>query len=113
MNAPQPQLSLCMIARDAEPSLGRALDSARPFVDEIVVVDTGSRDATKCIAAERGARVCDFPWCDNFSAARNYSLAQATGDWIFWMDATDDPRRIMPAAAANWPAARAGRWPPP
>ena len=90
-------LSLCMIARDAEKSLGAALASARPFMDEIIVVDTGSRDATKQIAEKHGARVFDFPWCDSFAAARNYSLDQATGDWIFWMDADD----VLPAASGQ------------
>src|SRR5207244_8503320 len=82
-------LSLCMIVRDAERSLAAALDSARPFVDEIIVIDTGSTDGTRKIAEDRGARVFDFVWRDDFSAARNYSLEQATGDWIFWMDADD------------------------
>lgn len=78
-----------MIVRNAERSLAAALASARPFVDEMVVVDTGSTDGTRQIAEQEGARVFDFPWCDSFSAARNHSLAQATGDWIFWMDADD------------------------
>jgi len=85
----QPTLSLCMIVRDAERSLAKALASARPFVDEIVVVDTGSVDGTRGIAQEHGARLFEFAWCDDFSAARNHSLSQATGDWIFWMDADD------------------------
>ena len=59
------------------------------MVNEIVVVDTGSTDQTKSIAARFGARVFDFPWVDSFSAARNESLRHATGDWIFWMDADD------------------------
>src|SRR5437867_1951318 len=87
--AQHPTLSVCMIVRDAERSLAAALQSARPFVDEMVVVDTGSVDATRRIAEEHGARLFDFAWCDDFSAARNYSLDQATGDWIFWMDADD------------------------
>lgn len=82
-------LSLCMIVRDAERSLAAALDSARPYVDEIVVVDTGSVDGSRKIAQQHGGQVVDFAWCDDFSAARNHSLAHATGDWIFWMDADD------------------------
>jgi glycosyltransferase involved in cell wall biosynthesis len=86
-----------MIVRDAARSLRQALASAQPFMDEMVVVDTGSTDGTRQIAQEMGARVVDFAWCDDFSAARNYSLAQATGDWIFWMDADD----ILPTASGQ------------
>ena len=85
--AQNPTLSLCMIVRDAERSLAPALASARPFVDEIVVVDTGSRDGTRDVAREFSARLFEFAWCDDFSAARNHSLEQATGDWILWLDA--------------------------
>lgn len=81
-----PLLSLCMIARDNERTLRDALASARPWVDEIVVVDTGSVDQTPSIAAEFGARVKHFPWCDDFAAARNQSLGYAIGQWLFWMD---------------------------
>ena len=84
-----PQLSLCMIARDNERTIGAALEVIRRFVDEIVVVDTGSKDRTPEIAASLGARVFQFPWCDDFSAARNESIRHALGQWIFWMD-TDD-----------------------
>jgi hypothetical protein len=103
-----------MIVRDAERSLAAALASARPFMDEIIVVDTGSRDATRRVAAEHGARLFDFPWCDDFSAARNHSLEQATSDWIFWMDADD----VLPQASGrelrrviqSCPAADAAFW---
>lgn len=78
-----------MIARDNEPTIGAALESAKPWVDEIIVVDTGSTDQTPNIAKQYGARVEHFEWCDDFAAARNESLKYATGQWIFWMD-TDD-----------------------
>lgn len=84
-----PLVSLCMIARDNELTIREALATARPWVDEIIVVDTGSIDQTPSIAAEFGARIEHFPWCDDFAAARNQSLGYATGQWIFWMD-TDD-----------------------
>ena len=84
-----PRLSLCMIARDEEANIARCLESIRPWVDEMIVVDTGSRDGTPEIARECGARVEHFAWCDDFSAARNESLKYATGDWVFWMDADD------------------------
>jgi hypothetical protein len=89
MSHSQPTLSLCMIVRDAERSLGQALASARPYVDEMVIVETGSRDGTRDLVRQFGAQLFEFVWCDDFSAARNYSLEQATGDWILWIDADD------------------------
>src|SRR5262249_13014770 len=59
------------------------------LVDEIVVVDTGSTDRTREAATHFGARVYEFPWCDNFAAARNESLRHASGDWILSLDAED------------------------
>ncbi len=85
----RPRLSLCMIVRDEEKRLGRCLDSVAGLVDEIVVVDTGSRDGTRALAQQYGARLADFAWCDDFAAARNRSLELATGDWIMWLDADD------------------------
>jgi O-antigen biosynthesis protein len=82
-------LSLCMIVRDAARTLPAALESIRPYVDEMVVVDTGSADDTAAIAERFGARVLRFAWCDDFAAARNTSLAAARGEWLFWMDADD------------------------
>lgn len=86
----RPRLSLCMIVRDAERTIARALASVRPFVDELIVVDTGSSDRTRALAMQGGAQVFNFRWCDDFSAARNCSLERATGDWILWMDADDE-----------------------
>ena len=83
------RLTLCMIVRDEEQRLGRCLDSVQGLVDEIVVVDTGSVDGTVALAESYGARMGSFSWCDNWSLARNVSLALATGDWILWLDADD------------------------
>ena len=69
--------------------LGDCLTSLKGHVDEIVVVDTGSRDRTREIARAHGARLYEIPWPNDFAAARNYSLDQATGDWILWVDADD------------------------
>lgn len=81
--------SLTMIVRDEERNLPRCLDSVRGLFDEIIVVDTGSVDRTREIAASFGARVVDFTWVDDFSAARNAALDHATGDYAFWLDADD------------------------
>lgn len=82
-------VSLCMIVRDEEAVLDRCLDSVVGLFDEIIVTDTGSRDATVRIAAGHGARVHHFTWCDDFAAARNASFSHATSDFLFWMDADD------------------------
>lgn len=87
--ADRPTLSLCMIVRDEARLLGDCLRRARDFVDEIVVVDTGSSDATRSIAAQFTERVYDFNWNDDFAAARNHALAQARGDWIVVLDADE------------------------
>ena len=81
--------SLCMIARDSASTLKRSLASVRRWIDDIVVVDTGSVDETPQIAAGLGARVFSFPWCDDFSAARNESIRHACGEWIFWLDSDE------------------------
>ena len=82
-------LSLCLIVRDEEHTLGRCLDSMAGIADEIIVLDTGSVDATKSVAIEHGARVFDFTWIDDFAAARNASFAHAEMDYIMWLDADD------------------------
>ena len=82
-------ISLCMIVRNNENTIQPCLESIRPWVDEMIVVDTGSTDRTPEIARKLGAKVSFFPWCDDFSAARNASLEQAVGEWIFWMDSDD------------------------
>jgi tetratricopeptide (TPR) repeat protein len=83
------KLSLAMIVRNEAAHLGHCLDSVRGLVDELVVVDTGSSDDTVAIARERGAAVSVFPWIGDFSAARNASLAQVTGDWVLVLDADE------------------------
>lgn len=99
------RLSLCMIVRDEERMLHGALESVRGLVDEMVVVDTGSRDRTVEIAERAGARVFHFPWNDDFAAARNVSLEHATGEWVLVWDA--DNR--LPAGAAEKIRARVER----
>jgi glycosyltransferase involved in cell wall biosynthesis/Flp pilus assembly protein TadD len=83
------RLSLCIIVKDGADDLDRCLQSTAAAVDEIIVVDTGSTDASVEVARRHGARVSHFDWCDDFAAARNASLELATGEWILWMDADD------------------------
>ncbi len=82
-------ISLCMIVKNEEAVLERCLRSASPVVDEIIVVDTGSDDTTKEIARQFTEKVYDFPWIDDFSAARNFSFSKAEMDYCFWLDADD------------------------
>ncbi len=92
-----PTLSVCMIAKDEEEYIGKALDSVLPVADEIIVVDTGSEDRTTEIAEQKGAKVYHHRWRDDFSEARNESLKYAQGDYIFWLDADEyvDRRSII------------------
>ncbi len=92
------RISLCLIARNEERFLARCLDSVRGIVDEIVLVDTGSTDRTMEIAARYGAKVIQYPWADDFAAARNISLEHATGDWALWLDADEE---IAPESAGK------------
>ncbi len=85
----RPRLSLCMIVRDSARTLAACLESVRPWVDEMVIVDTGSVDDTPRLVESFGGRLFHFPWCDDFSAARNESLRHARGEWLFWMDSDD------------------------
>ena len=82
-------ISLCMIVKNEEDVLARCLDSAAELVDEIVIVDTGSTDRTREIAARYTDKIFDFPWQDDFAAARNESFSHATMDYCLWLDADD------------------------
>src|SRR5579862_5469731 len=82
-------VAAAMIVRDEARFLPDCLASLQHKVDEIVVVDTGSRDATARIAADAGARVLHFPWSDDFAAARNRGLDEVTADWILYIDADE------------------------
>jgi tetratricopeptide (TPR) repeat protein len=100
-------LSLCMIVRDEEQMLPRCLAAAAPAVDEIIVVDTGSTDATVEIAKSFGARVIEQPWTGSFSEARNVSFDAATGDWIMYLDADEvlveeDVAKLRAVTSRTW-----------
>lgn len=82
-------ISLCMIVKNEEAVLGRCLESAADLVDEIIIVDTGSTDGTKEVARRFTDKLFDFPWADDFSAARNFSFDRASGGYCMWLDADD------------------------
>ncbi|MDR0926946.1 MAG: glycosyltransferase [Ignavibacteria bacterium] len=83
------KLSICIIAKNEEQMLGDCLASVRSIASEIILVDTGSTDKTKAIAQQYGCKIYDFPWINDFAAARNESLKYATGDWILVLDADE------------------------
>ena len=82
-------ISLCMIVKNEERILARCLDSVKDLVDEIVIVDTGSTDATKRIAAGYTDNIYDFAWTCDFSAARNFAFSKATKEYIYSADADE------------------------
>lgn len=84
-----PRVSVALIVRNEEPTLARCLRSVREAVDEIVVVDTGSTDATRTVARRFTDQVHEFAWCDDFAAARQFAFDRASGDWVAWLDADD------------------------
>ena len=87
---PQSQgLSVCMIVKNESANLADALDSFSSFADEIIVVDTGSSDNTKEIAARFTSRIYDFEWVDDFAAARNFAMSKAGKSYQLWVDADD------------------------
>ena len=101
------RLSLCMIVRDEEEMLPRTLEAISPAVDEIIIVDTGSTDATIEIAKSFGATVIEREWTGSFSDARNASLDAATGDWFLYLDAdevlvSDDVDRLRALLGQTW-----------
>jgi glycosyltransferase involved in cell wall biosynthesis len=83
-------LSVCLITRDEQDNLERALNSVKPVADEIIVTDTGSTDNTISVAESFDAKISRFDWCDDFSAARNFCFSQAACDWILWIDADEE-----------------------
>ena len=82
-------IALCMIVKNEERHLAKSLASVKKAVSEIVIVDTGSEDRTKDIAAVFGANLYTCEWSQDFSSARNLSVSKAKSDWIFILDADE------------------------
>lgn len=100
------KINLVMIVKNEERSLGKCLKAAKPLVDRMIIVDTGSEDATRAIAEEMGAEVFSFTWINDFSAARNYALDQSDGDWNLVLDADE---YVRPCGRRNLERALSGR----
>jgi glycosyltransferase involved in cell wall biosynthesis len=79
-------ISLCMIIKDEALVLDNFLRNIKPYVDEIIIVDTGSLDISKKIARKYTDKIYDFRWEDEFSKARNFSISKAKKEWILWLD---------------------------
>ena len=95
--------TICIIAKNEESNIERCLRSVQDFDCEILVVDTGSTDRTKEIAKQYAAKVLDFEWINDFSAARNFSLSHASYDWVLILDCDEwvqsaEPERFMELA---------------
>lgn len=82
-------ISLCMIVKNEEAVLSRVLEQMKDIADEIILVDTGSTDRTKNIARQYTDLVFDYPWKQDFSAARNFACSKASMDYWMWLDADD------------------------
>lgn len=83
------KISQCMIVKNEEHNIRRALSWGKSLMYEQIVVDTGSTDNTVAIAKEMGAKVYEIKWEDDFSKAKNYALEQASGEWIVFLDADE------------------------
>ncbi len=79
-------VSVCIIAKNEEKNIEKCLRAIHKHPFEIVVVDTGSTDRTKEIAARYADKLLDFTWVEDFSAARNFSIKEASNDWILVID---------------------------
>ncbi|MDR7278718.1 glycosyltransferase family 2 protein [Catenuloplanes atrovinosus] len=102
-------LSASMIVRDEARGIGAAVDAITPFVDEVVVYDTGSLDDTVAVARAHGARVIEGFWDEHFGDARNRAIAHCTGRWVLWVDADEiavgDPAVLRRRLSGPGPAA--------
>ena len=93
-------LAACYIVKNEAKELDRSIHSLRHAVEELVVVDTGSKDATVEIARSYGAKILSFPWQDHFAKARNFALEHVESPWVIFLDADEyfmHPKSIRPA----------------
>lgn len=82
-------LSVCIITKNNEKTIGRCISSVIGIAGEIIVVDSGSNDKTKSICSSLGAKIYDFQWKDNFSDAKNFAISKANGQWVLNLDADE------------------------
>ncbi|OUM94252.1 MAG: hypothetical protein BAA04_02325 [Firmicutes bacterium ZCTH02-B6] len=84
-----PSLTLCMIVRNEAESVADALESAAPYVDDMVIVDTGSSDETPAVVRRYTRRLYRIQWNDDFAVARNFAMEHVRTEWILWLDADE------------------------
>lgn len=95
------RVTFTLITRDEERNLPRALASVKELADEILVVDSGSRDRTCQLARNQGARVIERAWSD-YSDQKNFAASHASNEWIFSLDADEELSPELAAALAAW-----------
>ena len=83
------KISQCMIVKNEEANIERALSWGKGVVSEQIVVDTGSTDRTVEIAERMGAKIYHFEWIDDFAAAKNFAISKAKYEWIALLDADE------------------------
>lgn len=79
-------ISVCIISKNEEQHIEECLKRLEPYHCEIVLTDTGSTDNTLEIAAKYTDKIYHFDWINDFSAAKNYAVGQASNDWILSLD---------------------------
>lgn len=82
-------LSVCIITKNEQQNIERCLKSLKPYDLEVIVVDTGSTDKTKEVAAKYTSNIYDFPWCDDFAAAKNFAISKATNAYALVLDSDE------------------------
>lgn len=87
-------LSVCIITKNEEHNIERCLKSFQNTGFELIVADTGSSDQTKKIAAEYTDHIYDFPWCDDFSAAKNFAVSKAAYPYVMVIDSDEYLQKI-------------------
>lgn len=90
----RPSIGLCLITRNEAHNLPPLFDSVVGCFDEYYITDTGSTDNTVDIAKKFGAKISNFSWVDDFSAARNFNFSQAKTDYVMWLDADDSLKNV-------------------
>ena len=84
-----PVLTAVILAKNEENDIEATIQNARQCADEVLIVDSGSKDNTVKIALKNGARVVFRAWDNDFAAQRNYALSQTDADWVLYLDADE------------------------